>query len=190
METGNPVMTHEDRQQQFLALYLASQQSVRQSLRIVIQDRSLLDDACQAAALRLWQLFDSYDSTRPFDAWARGVAFKVALEFNRATQGNARQIPPEALASIGKAFDRWNLSEHQPYAQLQALEACLQAIPHRSRELIVKRYHQSLPIEEIARQANRSVGATYKAIERSLQSLAGCIRQRIASVSAQTIEAS
>ena len=54
-------MYDDDVQKRFVALYARSQHSVRQLLRLLVRDQRLLDDACQAVALRLWELFETYD---------------------------------------------------------------------------------------------------------------------------------
>lgn len=176
-----------ERQQEFLAHYLQAQRSVRQLLRVLMRNDRLLEDACQAVALRLWEIYHSYDHSRPFDVWARGVAARVALEINRGERGNPILMSPEAADAVLQAFDRSRLAQLEHYQQSEALEMCLKAMPRHSRQLIVNRYHQSLPVDEIARQQGRTVAAIYKAIERSVQSLAKCVQLRLITATEKTV---
>jgi len=171
----------DDRQRRFLAEYVQCQQSVWQLLRLLIQDHHLREDTCQAVALRLWEVFDEYDPSRPFNSWARGVAAKVVLEMQRSDRRAVPAVTSEWVASVVEGFERSPLASNPSSEQFVALEACLGALPPLSRELIAKRYHEALPVDEVARQMSRTLEATYKALARSLRLLGDCVRQRLSS---------
>ncbi|WP_437206391.1 sigma-70 family RNA polymerase sigma factor [Planctomicrobium sp. SH664] len=169
----------EDAQSQFVMLYLNSQHSIRQILRLLLRDHRLLDDACQAVAMRLWELFETYDPLRPFDVWARGVAAKVVLELQRGERRAPFPVAEEAAQALLEGFQRHRVSSVPPSRQLDALEACLEILPSSTRQLVLKRYEQALPVDEVAIQMNRTVEATYKALQRTLRQLGDCVRTRM-----------
>lgn len=178
-------MNDDDRHKRFLALYVGSQRSLRRLLRLLMRNSDSLDDLSQMVALRLWERFDSYDFSRPFDAWARGVAAKVALEWNRSERRAGPVLSPEVVSAIVEGFDRDDLRHVQPAEQLEALEACLEHLAPRARDLVEKRYFRSLPVVEIAREINKSVDMTYKLLQQTKRKLAECVRRRTAAILAQ-----
>lgn len=148
-------------------------------LRLLARDPARVDDLCQAAALRMWELFDTYDASRPFDAWARGVAAKVALEMDRAERRTGAILSPEAVATILDGFDRDPLQRKGTAEILDALETCLERLDPRMRALVEKKYIHALPIGEVAAGINKSVEMTYKLLQGTKRTLAECIRRRL-----------
>ena len=66
------------------------------------------------------------------------------------------------------------------FGKSMRIPAAAEALPGRSRELISKKYFEALSIDEVSQQTSRTVGAAYKALERALQMLSECVRQRLA----------
>ena len=64
---------------QFLHHFIGSESALRGFIASVIFTPSDRDDILQEVALRLWQLYDRYDHSRPFTPWALGVASRRPL---------------------------------------------------------------------------------------------------------------
>jgi RNA polymerase sigma-70 factor (ECF subfamily) len=62
----------------------------------------------------------------------------------------------------------------------EALEACVQSLPDRQRQLVSMFYGQQLPAEQIAATWGRTVHAVYKALKVMRRSLLDCVERRLA----------
>jgi RNA polymerase sigma-70 factor (ECF subfamily) len=65
-----------------------------------------------------------------------------------------------------------------------ALDCCLRKLNPDQRKLILLRYNEDTSIHQIAMSLGRTVGAIYKALERTHQLLHECIRRRLEGASA------
>ncbi|WP_437205686.1 sigma-70 family RNA polymerase sigma factor [Planctomicrobium sp. SH664] len=172
-------MPTDPRQSQFVSLYVDSQRTIRRVIRLMVQDPKMFDDVVQAVALRLWELFDTYDPDRPFEAWARGVTSRVVRELNRSERRAGPVFSPEAVASILDAFDRNEISGNRPAEQMEMLEQCLRRLSRDDRQLVIQRFHQALPVAEISVQIGKSVENTYKILQSINRRLGECVRRRL-----------
>lgn len=160
---------------EFLTLFLAHESSLRAFLGSLVRDRNSMEDVFQETALTLWEKFDSYDSSRSFGAWARGIAAKKVLQF-KDRQGRA-PVPfsPSTIQAIVDAFDR------QPAKAGEvddALDRCLGGLSDKYR-VALRGWAEDQPIREIATQMGVNTAAAYKALQRSRVWLLNCIQRRL-----------
>src|SRR5882757_6910617 len=92
--------------EEFLKLFLRHQDGVRAFLGSVVRDRSAAEDLFQEVSLALWQSFATYDASRPFGAWARGVALKKVLQGREKSRRIPLAFSPAAIAAVLDAYDR------------------------------------------------------------------------------------
>jgi RNA polymerase sigma-70 factor (ECF subfamily) len=69
--------------EQFAALWTAAQPTISAFIRTLIRDFQQADEVLQRVAVTLVRKFDQYDPSRPFGAWAIGVAKYEVLYFRR-----------------------------------------------------------------------------------------------------------
>jgi RNA polymerase sigma-70 factor, ECF subfamily len=171
----------DERQERFLSLFLPAQNGIRAFIRAIVWDRERCEDAFQEVALVLWRELDRYDARRPFGAWARGVAAKVAI---RSVQ-QARRIPtalsPDAIQAIQGAFDElaFERAQRPTTSEEEALRHCLERLPERLRMLIDLRYGHALQLTHIASRVKSSPEAVRKALSRSRDALQRCVERRL-----------
>jgi RNA polymerase sigma-70 factor (ECF subfamily) len=165
-----------DAHDEFLTLFLQHQSDLRAFIGAVLRDRAARDDLLQETALVLWKEFERYDRSRPFGAWARGIAAKKLLQ--RLDRGGppAASLPDAAVPAILAAFDR---SEGPADARRDALQSCLEGLAERSRRLLVLRYEQGYTVARLAKELGRSTEAIYKALARIRLKLRECIDRRL-----------
>jgi RNA polymerase sigma-70 factor, ECF subfamily len=164
-----------DRHEQFLKLFLRHQGDLNAFVRSVVVDRARCDDVIQETALVLWREFDRYDPSRPFAAWARGVAAKNVLKsFDRAKRSPIA-FSPEAIEALVDAHDAVTIDASH---EREALRHCLSKLPEKSQRLVVLRYQHSLSLAEIAAQLRSTLEAVHKALSRIRTSLQQCIERR------------
>lgn len=166
-----------DAQQEFLRLFLRHQEDLRAFIGSLVRDPHARDDILQEVALVLWRKFGEYDASRPFGAWARGVAAnKIMQSFDRIKRCPL-QFSPNATQAILTAYrdTSRDVSDEQ-----DALRQCLGSLPDRSRNLIAMRYEQSLKLREIAEKTSSSLDAVHKTLSRIRGLLKKCVEDRLA----------
>jgi RNA polymerase sigma-70 factor (ECF subfamily) len=167
-----------DRQEDFLKLLFGCELEVRAFIGSIVRGPQDCDDLFQEVALTLWKEFDRYDRTKPFGAWARGIA---AVKLRQRWDQTKRQpvvLSPEAIDAVSRAFDR---VEAPVSRQAVALEHCLDQLPGKSRQLLALRYERSLTIEQISQEIQATVDAVYQSLSRLRARLQDCIKRRLSS---------
>lgn len=165
------------RQENFLKLFLRHEKDLRAFIGSLILDRHVREDVFQDVALELWRQMERYDPTRPFGAWARGIAARKILQHRERDGRFPLAFAPETIQAILNAYDR---TEGGDSPRLDALRHCVQRLPDRARHLLGMRYEQELTIADIAQKTGRTLDAIYQALSRVRVQLEDCIRQRLA----------
>ncbi len=163
---------------QFLPLFLAAQPDLRAFIGAMVRDPVAREDVFQEVAMILWKNFDRYDATRPFGAWARGVAARKVMEDRRLRARLPESCTLETLdlLSLGFATEeadaRWQDRE-------KALNFCLELLPERSTRIINDRYQKGRPVEAMAVEAGVSADALYQTLSRLRRQLRECVQRRL-----------
>lgn len=163
---------------QFLPLFIQYEADLRGFIRSVVLDRHVRDDIFQECAMILWRQFDQYDRRQSFGAWARGIAANK-IKQRRCEDGRFPvAFSPETIQSVLDAFD---CTEADAAPRAEALSACVEELPPKTKELIKLRYERSLACADIARETGRTLEAIYRALSRTREGLEECIRRKLAS---------
>jgi RNA polymerase sigma-70 factor (ECF subfamily) len=163
--------SHED----FLKLFLRHQDGVRAFLSSVVRDRADAEDLFQEVSLALWESFTSYDPSRPFGAWARGVALKKVLQGREKSRKIPLAFSPPTIEALLDAYDRTD--EVAP--DTDGLRDCISKLPPRSQSLLALRYERSLKLGEIAKKVGSSLDAVHKLLSRIRENLQDCLQRRV-----------
>jgi RNA polymerase sigma-70 factor, ECF subfamily len=159
-------------QQRFLSLFLRSEREIYRYVAALIPNVTDAEDIVQQAAIALWEKFDAYDPAQPFTPWACRFAL------NKARQWIERRQRWQALLEGGLAEELAQRREElrpEFECRLKHLESCLSKLPEDQRSLIEGYYYRRTGIEALANNADRSVAATYKALQRIRQTLLTCV---------------
>lgn len=165
----------------FLRHFEAAKPSLRAFIASVVQDPCAREDVLQATALTLWQKWAHYDATRPFGAWARGIAAHKILHERRGRARFPVTLEPSAIEALRLAFDRQENGPLNEDDRAAALRHCLSRLPEKSRELLFLRYEENRSCLTIASVLGRSAEAIYQHLSRLRVHLAECIRRRLSS---------
>jgi RNA polymerase sigma-70 factor (ECF subfamily) len=157
---------------EFLKLFLRHQGDLKAFLASVVRDRAQVEDLFQEVSLVLWQSFGSYDASRPFGAWARGIAANKVLQAREKTRRFPLAFSPAAIQEILEAYDR---SEPERGDEMDRMRDCISKLPEKSRRLLALRYEQSLKLGEIARRAGTTLDAAHKALSRIREAVQACM---------------
>ena len=125
------------------------------------------EDAAQDAFLRAFTRLDLYREGEPFGAWLHGIVRNRCLDIlrSRARSGAAYPLNPSAQPDAEAEAIR-NL-------EAQGVRRALSRLPSRDRALLVLRYWEDRPLEEIAGSLGMTDGAARVALHRARRALAG-----------------
>jgi RNA polymerase sigma-70 factor (ECF subfamily) len=165
-----------DLQQRFGEFFRLSQAPLRAFVLAVTRDEHRCDDILQEVSVVLWRRFADFDPTRPFLAWARGIAANCILKDGERRRRALPALSPEAIACIAQAESG---ADDGPSPRAEALRRCLSALGERSRRLLALRYERGLGIEDLAKAVDTSVAAARKSLYRVRSKLLVCVHARL-----------
>jgi len=168
-----------DKQEKFISLMMREQADLRAFLSSVIWDRHRCEDLTQEVALVLWRKFDSYDESRSFGGWARGVALNLVRQTLDEGRRRGTALSEAALHALDRAYEE--APRFAPERQ-DALRACLGTLPPQSRSLLTMRYEQAMTLGSMAGTLQKSLEAVHMLLSRIRVALLRCIQQRLSSV--------
>ncbi|HYE05912.1 MAG TPA: sigma-70 family RNA polymerase sigma factor [Planctomycetota bacterium] len=163
--------------ERFARLWTRFQPEIAQFIAAVVPDPHQADDVLQEVAVAILRKFSDYDDTRPFVAWAIGIArFEVAMSRRRHARDRL-VLTPEALDAVADAC-----VELAPEVdgRSRALRTCLDQVDGRAREMLRLRYEQALSPQEMAARAGVDPGAVRVILHRVRAALLRCIERRLA----------
>jgi RNA polymerase sigma-70 factor (ECF subfamily) len=134
------------------------------------------EDVLQEVAVSVAKNYSSYDPTRPFVAWALGIARNHMLMYFRRYHRNRVVFNEEIIAAIGQHLE--SLSENSIDRRREALHHCVAQLENRQRRLIEMRYSSGLSIDKIADALGKSVAAVKGSLHRTRKALERCINMR------------
>ena len=121
------------------------------------------DDVAQRTFIEIFRRIGEYRSGTDFRAWLFTVArFQMRAEITRLQRiaDYHQRYMPRALADeLSRRAESENADAE---TKLEHLKTCLQKLDESTRRMLAERYDEGLPLDEIARRANRSVGAIKK----------------------------
>jgi RNA polymerase sigma-70 factor (ECF subfamily) len=165
----------------FLQLYSQEQGRIAAFIRALVPAPADADDLFQQTALVLWRSFGSFDPAKPFGPWALGVARHQVLMHWRSRRRDRLVFSEEVLAALADEAGR-RLESDAPslIERQQALDACVEALAPRQRELLHRFYGLKEQASAIAESWNRSVHAVYKSLRVMRKALETCVERRLA----------
>jgi RNA polymerase sigma-70 factor (ECF subfamily) len=166
-------------QELFLQYYLENEDRLRAFLRMLVRDRTDYDDLWQAVALTLWRRFDSYDDSRPFGPWARGVALREVLSSRRRSYRSPIPLSDTVIDALCIEFDRQVPNKGDMSRRLRALEKCVGQLPPKSRSMLELRYQETRSMASIADALSSTAAAVQRALSRVRARLAECIAREV-----------
>lgn len=126
--------------------------------------------------MALWASFGSYDDSRPFAAWAKGVASHILIGHYRKYARTLRMLSPETLEVLAAATEDEGAS---PSGEIAALRECIDRLPGRSRRLLNLRYEQGMALAQIAAEVGLGGEGVRKALARLRFALKTCVDRRM-----------
>jgi len=170
-------MNENQKREEFTHCWLEAEPSVSAYVFASISSFHDAEDVVQRIAQELARRFDEYDSNRQFVGWALWIAKSRVIDFYRA-QDRTRIVFSDEL--LGQLADTIAAQADGRSNRREALEACLEELPPKSRRLLDLRYVEELSAEEAAKEIDSTSGSVRVLLSRVRTALASCIERRLA----------
>jgi len=132
----------------------------------MLGEPSAAEDAAQDAFLRAFTRLDLYREGEPFGAWLHGIVRNRCLDILRS-RARASAAYPRVAASQPDAE-----SDAIRNIEAQGVRRALSRLPARDRALLVLRYWEDRPMDEVAQSLDMTDGAARVALHRARRALA------------------
>jgi len=159
------------------AMWTKAQSTVAGFIRALIPEAEAAGDVLQETAMVCVRKFDTYDPSRPFDAWAVGIARFQVFAWRRQHAQQAGLVDDETVERIA---DRYEQLSERADAIRAALQACLGEMSGRGRRALELQYGHQMKTEGIAAQMEMTAGAIRTLLSRTRSALRKCIERRLA----------
>ncbi len=145
-------------------------------LRSLTNDDDLVEEAFQQAVIDAWKTLPTFDRTRPFAPWLRGIGRHRLLAIGRAKGRRQRNLEAfeDLVAARFRGLDR--LTGDTFTERLSALRECIERLPDGQQSVIDLVYMR----EHDTRSAATALGIDWETMRKRLQrarmALADCMR--------------
>jgi RNA polymerase sigma-70 factor, ECF subfamily len=157
--------------------WTGAQRTVAAFVRTLVTDFHESEEVLQRVAVTLVRKYEQYDRSRPFVAWAIGIAKLEALAFLRE-RGRDRLVFDDGLvAEIAESHEH---ADETLATAPQFLDECIEELDGRARQAIQLRYAGNLRTAQIAREMEISDGAARMLLSRARSLLRKCLEARAA----------
>ncbi|MEM7009864.1 MAG: sigma-70 family RNA polymerase sigma factor [Verrucomicrobiota bacterium] len=139
------------------------------------------EDLVQQVCVILWKKRDQFDPKTNFLAWARKIARFEALNlWRKEKRRRTEPLMDEHLGQI--VHERSEERELEFIRHRRALQACIQQLPKRQREVIESHYFNGESVAKIADATGMKPNAISQLLFRARTSLIACVQTRSAGV--------
>ena len=163
-------------QQEFLRVFLANEREILRYVVALVPNLGDAQEIVQQTAVVLWEKFDQYDAERPFAPWACRFALNVTRQWMARRKRWKALLDGELAEELAVRREQLR-SEFD--ARLVHLGQCLQKLPEEQRTLVDGYYFRQMDVATVSEQAERTVDAVYKALQRIRRQLRECIERSL-----------
>ena len=129
----------------------------------------------QRVRIRIWQQFDQYEVDKPFDAWARAIAYYLVLAYRKEKSRQREFFTERILEAVSSQFDA-----HLERAndRRDALVGCLDKLEGRKRDLVNVYYSSARQsTDAIAEKLSMTPNALRQSLFRIRKTLLECVER-------------
>jgi len=139
----------------------------------LLRNESLVDDALQAAFLKLAEKSDTLRDAGAVRSWLFQVAFNEAMLVKRKTRIRKQHQEKVALFADSRRGDSLPTPDHSSMKkeQSQQVQLALESLTADQRKVVSKRIYEGLKFREIAEQLDVPLGTVLARMQASLKKL-------------------
>jgi len=155
----------------FTDLYQRYLPVVYNRVRYVVPERDI-EDVVQEVFISLMKALRSYRGNSKFSTWLRTLTNRRIVDYYRRRSRTEIQLEAEqSEAETSTAPELITAAESPAIEDRVVLRQMLQALPEPYQEVILLRFAEELPFDEIARVRGQSLEATKSLFRRALATL-------------------
>lgn len=178
MVDNNP-KNYSDRskEEDFFSLFLLNQKKIYAFILSLVPNCADSEDILQETTLIMWRKFTDFKPGTSFSSWGFKIAYFNILNF-RTKNRNSRVMYND---DVFRQFLEVSSRSMKAYDEnTDALNACIQKLGERDKQMIKLRYEDAVSVMGIAGMANVSVSRIYRSLARITRMLARCISKSLA----------
>jgi RNA polymerase sigma-70 factor, ECF subfamily len=131
----------------------------------------------QRLRIRIWEQFAQYDSSRPFGAWARAIAYYLVLAF-RKEKSRQREYFTERVIQL--LDDAYASSSEDISSSREVLVDCLGKLSKDHQKLVTEYYTTGGPAA-LAASLGKTANSLRQAVLRIRRTLLDCMQRSVSS---------
>ncbi len=139
----------------------------------MVRDFASRDDILQETAVAVLQSYERYDESRPFQAWALGIARNQVRLYLRKQKRELVVFDDQTIDLIAETFAQ----PSESMRSLEHLQTCIHKLDAKSMSLLQLRYVADCKPAVIAKQVQSTANAVAKTLQRIRDLLRECIQQ-------------
>lgn len=161
----------------FAELVREHQAGLRAFIRSLGVEAVWVDDIAQEAFVLAYRKQGEFDAGKDFGRWLRGLARHLAANERRKSGRRARLLDIY-LCEVLAGGEEDEVPDDQP-GMLEAMRACMEKLPERSRTLLRERYEGARSAAELGEMFGQSQEAIRQALYRIRQAVKECVDMRL-----------
>ena len=183
LSQSSPHDQKDPKTEQFLNLLGAHERSLFAYVYALAPNWLDAEEVMQRVRIRIWQQFEQFDPEKPFDAWARAIAYYLVLAYRKEKKRQREFFNERVLEAVGQQFES---HLHSASERRDALLNCLNKLEDRKRELVTKYYSQARETSEaIAAMLSTTPNALRQSLFRIRKALLECVERTMQAESRQ-----
>ncbi len=167
------------RDRSFEILVKEHERALRAFVRGCSYDKAAADDVVQETFVIAWRKLKQYDERIPFARWLRGIAINQVHAHDRKEAIRSKHIrflTREQIGAVADEFDRLVPGRGDVSTDtLEALRACLDALPANDREVVRRVYEGGQACKIVADELGSTAIAIRQRLRRARLRLRDCI---------------
>ncbi len=153
-----------------------AQPSVSSYINALVPDFHAAEDILQSVAVIVVRKFDEFDDTRPFLAWALGIARHEVLHYRRSKAREKVMFNDELTQLLASGFVE---NEERSKEIRRAMDRCLGKLSDRPREVFRLRYGEDRSVDGIAQVLRTTPGSISVTLHRCREALRKCLSKQL-----------
>lgn len=148
-------------------------------LRAIVGSPAAVDDIYQETMLTAWRKLDSFDRTRSFGPWLRGIAKNHALAHFRCAKRDMLMCNDAILEHLDQQLLHIELSSGDSWQEkTKVLHQCIEQLPEKYQQVVRLRYLEERKTAEVQQHLDISKEALKKRLPRAKKQLFQCLQQK------------
>ena len=161
---------------EFARLFAEHHRRIYAYVRALVPDRNDAEDVVQNTCVVLWERFEEFQLGTDFAAWAIAVAFNQVRTHRNRQQRERLRFSDTLMEKITSIEAQMASEAHDRQA---ALQACLEKLQHRDRELLSTYYSPATSARTVSARLRMPVTTVYKTVDRLRKRLFECVERQM-----------